>query len=78
MPRGVSSRIFAAASSIASGSPSRRRQMSAMSAALSSFTVKPGFTAVARSTKSMQAPERRVRSRLGAPAPSGVCRAVTS
>ena len=49
--------------------------MSAMSAALSSLTVKPGFTALARSTKSMQAADRSVRSRLGAARLSGVARA---
>ncbi len=65
MPRGLSSRTFAAASSMASGRPSSRRQMSMMSAAFSSVMAKPGLTAAARSTKSMQAEERSARSRLG-------------
>ena len=53
MPAGVRMRTFAAASSIASGSPSSRRQMSARSAALSAVTSKPASTARARSTNSV-------------------------
>ena len=61
-PTGSRMRTFAAASSIARGSPSRRRQMSAMSAAFSSVTMKPGLAASARSTNSAHAEERRARS----------------
>ena len=72
MPSGVSRRTFAAASSIASGSPSSRRQMSATAAAFSAVRVNSGLTAWARSTKSWTAGDRRARSRLTCPVPSGV------
>ena len=52
---GSSSRVRAAASSIASGRPSSRRQISATAAALPSVRAKPGRTARARSTNSATA-----------------------
>ena len=52
---GSSSRVRAAASSIASGRPSRRRQISATAAALPSVRAKPGRTARARSVNSATA-----------------------
>ena len=52
---GSSSRVRAAASSIASGRPSSRRQISATAAALLSVRAKPGRAARARSTNSATA-----------------------
>ena len=49
---GVSTATRAAASSIASGSPSSRRQISATAGAFSAVTANPAWTAGARSTKS--------------------------
>jgi hypothetical protein len=49
---GLSTRTRAAASSIASGSPSSRTQISATAGALALLTPKSGRTAMARSTKS--------------------------
>jgi hypothetical protein len=54
---GSNSRVRAAASSIASGRPSSRRQISATAAALFPVSVKPGRTAWARSTNSATADE---------------------
>ena len=78
MPAGVSTRTFAAASSIASGRPSSRRQMAATSAAFSSVSAKSGFTARARSTNSATAAERRARSRVAGAEESGAGSAGTS
>ena len=58
MAAGDSSLVLAAASSIASGSASTVAQISAMSAAFSAVTSKPGLTAAARSAKSATAAER--------------------
>ena len=52
---GSSSRVRAAASSMASGRPSRRRQIATTAAALPSVRAKPGRTARARSTNSATA-----------------------
>ena len=52
---GSSNRVRAAASSMASGRPSRRRQISTTARALSSVSVKPWRTAWARSTNSCTA-----------------------
>ena len=54
-PAGESSLIRAAASSIASGRPSSRRQISATAGAFSSVTAKSGLIAAARSTNSATA-----------------------
>ena len=51
MAAGVSSRIRAAASSMASGNPSSRAQISATAGAFSLVTQKPGLIAAARSMK---------------------------
>jgi len=48
-------RSLAAASSMASGMPSRARQIRVTSPALVSFTVNPGRTAAARSASSLTA-----------------------
>ena len=50
-------RLHGAASSIASGNPSRRRQIETTSAALSSVKENPEAWALARSTKSLIAAE---------------------
>src|SRR6478609_4798658 len=55
MPPGVSRRIRAAASSIASGSPSRAWQTATTAAVFVVVRVKSGLTARARSTKSSTA-----------------------
>src|SRR5688500_13740376 len=58
----------AAANSIASGSPSNRRQIWATAAAFSAVRPKPGWTAAARSTKRATAsdePERREDGKTG-------------
>ena len=52
---GESSRIRAAASSMASGSPSRRRTISATAAPFAGVSMKSGRTAIARSTNSRTA-----------------------
>ena len=52
MAWGVRMRMRAAASSIASGSPSSRTQISATAGAFSLVTSNDGFTALARSMKS--------------------------
>ena len=62
MSRGESSLIRAAASSSASGSPSRRTQSSATASAFSSESSKSGLASRARSTKSRTASMRRSRS----------------
>ena len=78
MPSGVRRRTFAAASSIASGSPSRRRQMSVTAAAFSAVRVNSGLTACARSTNSCTAVDLRARSTLTGAVPSGADRPSTS
>ena len=67
---GSSSRVRAAASSMASGRPSRRRQISATAAALPSVRAKPGRTARARSTNSATAGEDSSSATEAAPEPA--------
>src|SRR5262249_32137776 len=72
--RGSSSRVRAAASSIASGRPSRRRQISTTAAAFSRVRAKPGRTARARSTNSVTAGEAVSSATGAASALAGSCR----
>ena len=76
MPSGVSRRTFAAASSIANGSPSSRLQMSVTAAAFSAVRANSGLTACARSTNSCTAADLRARSRLAGAVPSGAAQSL--
>ena len=67
----------AAASSIASGSPSRRAQMPATAAALSAVSAKSGLRARARAMKRRTASSASRRSRLGSWVGSGTARGST-
>ena len=68
---GVRCRTLAAASSIASGRPSRRRQMASTAAAFASVRLKSGRAAWARLTKSRTAGDKLARSAVVASAAGG-------